>query len=318
MKKKQNTKRKKLRARHAKAVVTGGAGFIGSHIVDALVSRGFEVHVVDNYAGGKRKDRINEGAIYHDMDVRDDGALLSVMRGASYVFHEAALPRVQYSVEHPTETFSVNVGGTVSALNAAHKAGVERFVYAASSSVYGDHDVPLLHEDLPARPQSPYGLQKYKGELACRMWHEVYGLPTVSLRYFNVYGPRLDPNGAYALVIGKFLKQRAAGKPLTIWGKGTHTRDFTHVRDIVTANMLAMDSKKVGSGEVINIGAGRDISVKELASMIGGAVVHEKERREPAFTKADIRLAKKLLGWVPSVSFEDGIKELKKMFNVDL
>lgn len=316
MKKKKNTKHKKSR-RSMKVVVTGGGGFIGSHIVDALVIRGLDVHVVDNYAGGKRKDRMNERATYHDIDVRDDKALFSVMRGASYVFHEAALPRVQYSIEYPTETFSVNVGGTISALNAAHKAGVKRFIYAASSSVYGDHDVPLLHEDLPARPQSPYGLQKYKGELACRMWSRVYGLPTVSLRYFNAYGPRLDPNGAYALVIGKFLKQRASGKPLTIWGSGAHTRDFTHVRDIVNANMLAMDSKKVGSGEVINIGAGRDISVKELASIVGGKIVHEKERSEPAFTKADITLAKKLLGWAPSVSFEEGMAELKKIFKID-
>ena len=295
-----------------KAVVTGGAGFIGSHLVSELVTRGFDVHVVDNFAGGRMENRIRPKATYHEVDIRDYEKLAPIIIGASYVFHEAALPRVQFSIEHPQETFSVNVDGLVSVLRASHEGGVKRLVYAASSSAYGDQETMPLSEDFPAQPKSPYGLQKYIGELSCRLWSEVYGLPTVSLRYFNVYGLNFDPNGPYALVIGKFLLQKSKGEPLTITGDGTHTRDFTNVRDIVHANMLAMESDKVEKGEVINIGAGRNVSVNEVAAMIGGPVVHVEPRLEPAHTLADITRAKKLLGWEPTVKLEDGIAELKK------
>ncbi|MDO8552856.1 MAG: NAD-dependent epimerase/dehydratase family protein [bacterium] len=295
-----------------KAVVTGGAGFIGSHIVSELVKRGFEVHVIDNYAGGRREDRVNPKAIYHESDIRYYDEIAPIIKGAEYVFHEAALPRVQFSIENPLETFSVNVDGLVSVLRASHEGGVKRLIYAASSSAYGDQETLPLSEELPAQPKSPYGLQKYIGEMSCRLWSEVYGLSTVSLRYFNVYGSKFDPNGPYALVIGKFLLQKSQGNPLTINGDGTHTRDFTNIRDIVSANMLAMESDNVGKGEVINIGAGRNASVNEVASMIGGPVVHVDPRLEPAHTRADNRKAKKLLGWEPTVKLEDGIAELKK------
>lgn len=295
-----------------KVVVTGGAGFIGSHIVDSFVESGSDVHIVDNYAGGKRDDRINPKATYHNVDIRDYDKLAPIIAGATYVFHEAALPRVQYSIENPQETFSVNVDGLVSVLRAAHEGKVKRLVYAASSSAYGDQTTMPLNESLPAQPKSPYGLQKYIGELSCRLWSEVYGLPTVSLRYFNVYGPKFDPDGAYALVIGKFLKQRKGGKPLTITGDGTQTRDFTHVKDVVRANLLAAESSQVGKGEVINIGAGRNVSVNDLAAMIGGESVHVEARLEPHDTLADNRKAKELLKWEPSIKLEDGIAELKK------
>jgi len=295
-----------------KAVVTGGAGFIGSHLVAELVKRGFDVHVVDNFAGGRMESRIHPKATYHNVDIRDYEALAPIVAGASYIFHEAALPRVQFSIEHPQETFSVNVEGFVSVLRAAHEGGVKRVVYAASSSAYGDQVKMPLSEDLPAQPKSPYGLQKYIGELSCRVWSDVYGLSTVSLRYFNVYGPNFDPNGPYALVIGKFLLQKSKGQPLTITGDGTHTRDFTHVRDIVRANMLAMESTKVGKGEVLNIGAGRNVSVNEVAAMVGGPVVHVEPRLEPAHTLADTTRARELLGWEPTIKLEDGIAELKK------
>lgn len=295
-----------------RAVVTGGAGFIGSHLVSELVSRGFDVHVVDNYAGGKREDRMNPKATYHEVDIRDYDKLAPIVAGAEYVFHEAALPRVQFSIEHPQETFSVNVNGLVSVLRASHEGKVRRVVYAASSSAYGDQETLPLSEDLPAQPKSPYGLQKYIGELSCRLWSDVYGLSTVSLRYFNVYGPGFDPNGPYALVIGKFLLQKSQGKPLTITGDGTHTRDFTNVRDIVAANMLAMESSNVGKGEVINIGAGRNVSINDVAKIIGGPSVHVEPRLEPAHTLADTTRAKTLLGWKPTVKLEDGIAELKK------
>jgi nucleoside-diphosphate-sugar epimerase len=295
-----------------KAVVTGGAGFIGSHLVVELLKRGFEVHVIDNFAGGRMEARIHPKATYHEVDIRDYESIAPVVKGAEYVFHEAALPRVQFSIEHPQETFSVNVDGLVSVLRASHEGGIKRLIYAASSSAYGDQEKMPLSEDSPAQPKSPYGLQKYIGELSCRLWSEVYGLSTVSLRYFNVYGPHFDPNGPYALVIGKFFLQKSLGQPLTITGDGTHTRDFTNVRDTVNANMLAMESGKVGNGEVINIGAGRNVSVNEVASMIGGPVAHVDPRLEPAHTLADITKAKALLGWEPTVNLEDGIAELKK------
>jgi len=296
-----------------KVVVTGGAGFIGSNLVDALLEKDFEVHVIDNYAGGKRDDRVNPKATYHEADIRDFAKIAPVIKGAKYVFHEAALPRVQFSIENPELTFSVNVDGFVSVLRAAHEGGVSRLVYAASSSAYGDQAVLPLSEDLPAMPKSPYGLQKYVGALSCRVWSEVYKLPTVSLRYFNVYGPKFDPNGAYALVIGRFLKQKKEGTPLTITGDGTQTRDFTHVSDIVRANLLAAESPNVGKGETINIGAGRNVSVNDLAAMIGGESVHVEARLEPHDTKADNRKAKELLGWEPTIKLEDGIVELKKI-----
>jgi len=299
-----------------KTVVTGGAGFIGSHIVDALVERGDEVHVVDNFAAGKREDRINPEATYHEVDIRDFNTLAPIVAGAKYVFHEAALPRVQFSIENPELTFSVNAGGTVSVLRAAHEGGVARVIYAASSSAYGDQETLPLSESLPAQPKSPYGLQKYVGELSCRLWSEIYGLPTVSLRYFNAYGPKFDPDGAYALVIGKFFKQKKEGVPLTITGDGTHTRDYTHVRDIVRANLLAAESTQVGKGEVINIGAGRNVSVNDLAAMIGGPTIHVEARLEPAHTLADNSLARKLLEWEPTTRLEEGIAELKKSMNL--
>jgi UDP-glucose 4-epimerase len=299
-----------------KVVVTGGAGFIGSNLVDALLEKGHDVHVIDNYAGGKRDDRINPKATYHDADIREFSTIAPIIAGAKYVFHEAALPRVQYSIENPELTFSVNALGTVSVLRAAHEGGVSRFIYAASSSAYGDQVKMPLSEDLPAMPKSPYGLQKYIGELSCRVWSEVYKLPTVSLRYFNVYGPKFDPNGAYALVIGKFLKQKTEGMPLTITGDGTQTRDFTHVSDIVRANLLAAESPNVGKGETINIGAGRNVSVNDLAMMIGGPSEHVEARLEPHDTRADNRKAKELLGWEPTVKLEDGIAELKTLMGV--
>lgn len=296
-----------------KMIVTGGAGFIGAHLVDALVERGDEVHVIDNYAAGKREDRFNEKAIYHDADIRDFDAIVPLMAGARYVFHEAALPRVQFSIEHPLETLAVNVTGSANVLRAAHLGKVERVVCASSGSVYGDQETMPLSEEMPPLPKSPYGLHKYMMELMCRMWSDVYGLPTVSLRYFNIYGPRMDPEGAYALAIAKFLKQRQEGKPITIWGDGSNTRDFTHVQDAVRANLLAAESERVGKGDVLNIGAGRNISVNEVAAMIGGPMVHEPERLEPKYALADNRKAKTLLGWEPLTSLEDGIMELKSL-----
>ncbi|KKW20862.1 MAG: hypothetical protein A2W52_03810 [Candidatus Taylorbacteria bacterium RIFCSPHIGHO2_02_49_25] len=303
------------RQNNVKVVVTGGAGFIGSHVTDALVLRGFEVHVIDNLSAGK-KENVNPKAVFHRADIRELAALSPIIKGAQFVFHLAALPRVQYSIEHPKETHDVNVTGTLNVLMASKEGGVMRVIYSASSSAYGNQKTLPLREDMIPMPKSPYGLHKYIGEQYCRVWSAVYGIETVSLRYFNVYGPRMNPGGAYALAIGKFLKQKKEGRPLTIWGDGTQTRDFTHVSDVVRANLLAMKSKKVWGGEAINIGAGRNFSVNELAKLIGGPIVHEPPRIEPHDTLADSSLAKKLLGWKPTVALEEGIAELRKVWGL--
>jgi UDP-glucose 4-epimerase len=298
-----------------KVIVTGGAGFIGANLTDALLERGYDVHVIDNLSKGKREN-VDSRAVFHEEDIRDLARIEPIFEGAKFVFHLAALPRVKYSIEYPALTGEVNVMGIQNVLIASEKAKVSRVVYSASSSAYGDSEVFPLHEGLPANPKSPYGLQKYIGELYARVWYTVYGLPTVSLRYFSVYGPKLDPDGDYALVIGKFLKQRKEDAPLTITGDGTQTRDFTHVRDVVHANILAAESEKVGKGEVINIGAGKNYTINRLAEIIGGEIEYVAPRLEPHDTLADNSLAKKLLNWEPQVPFEDGVAELKKIFGI--
>jgi UDP-glucose 4-epimerase len=298
-----------------KKVVVGGAGFIGSTLAKALLDAGHEVHVVDNLSGGKREN-IPSTAIFHEMDMNDTAALTEVFKGAEHVFHLAALPRVQYSIEHPIETNHANIDGTLSVLVAAKDAKVKKVLYSASSSAYGNQEVMPLVETMPAHPISPYGLHKYVGELYCRLFSEVYGLPTVSLRYFNVYGPGASAEGAYALVIAKFFKQRLEGTPMTITGDGTQTRDYTHVRDVVRANILAAESPNVGKGDVVNIGAGNNASVNKIAELIGGRAEHIAPRLEPHDTLADNSLAKKLLGWEPQVTLEEGIAELKKLSNL--
>lgn len=290
-------------------IVVGGAGFIGSNITDTLVKKGYEIHVIDNLTGGKL-ELVNEKAIFHEVDIRNYEDIASIIKGADTVFHLAALPRVQYSIENPIETNEVNIGGTVNVLTASQKGGVRRVVYSASSSAYGNQEIMPLVETMPTKPLSPYGLQKYVGEQYCALFSEVYGLETVSLRYFNVYGKNQDPEGPYALVIGKFLKQKKEGIPLTITGSGEQTRDFTSVHDVVRANILASESKKVGKGEVINIGAGKNCSIHTLAKIIGGEIEYVEARLEPMHTLADISKAKELLGWEPTVVLEDGIKEL--------
>lgn len=302
-----------------KGVVTGGAGFIGCHLVDALVEAGWGVHVIDNYAGGRFPDRINPRATYHEIDIRSTEEVAKVCEGADTIFHTAALPRVQYSIEHPVETTDVNVTGTASVLTAAVQAKVRRVVYSASGSAYGEQVVMPLVETMPANPVNPYGLQKHIGELLMKTWATTYGLETVSLRYFNVYGPKLDPSGPYALAVGAFLLAKKEGRPLTIFGDGTITRDYTHVRDIVQANLLAAESKDVGRGEVMNIGAGRNVTIQHLAELINGGkegIQYAAPRIEAHDSKADNTLAQKLIGWKPQVSLEEGIAELKPLFGL--
>ncbi|MBU2103847.1 NAD-dependent epimerase/dehydratase family protein [Patescibacteria group bacterium] len=301
-----------------KVVVTGGAGFIGSHVTDALLAAGNEVHVVDNLVNGRKED-VPEGALLHEVDVLDTDALREIFKDADGVFHFAALPRVTYSYDYPEESHSANIDGTFSVLMAARDAGVRRVVYAGSSSSYGTQDTLPFTEDMQVRPVSLYAFQKFAGEEYARLFTENYGLETVTLRFFSVYGPRMRPDGGYALAIPKFLACRKEGKPLPITGDGSHTRDFTHVRDVVRACLSAMESSSVGGGEVINIAAGRNISVDALASLIGG----EREYLDPRpgdaqDTYGDTARAQALLSWEPSITLEEGIEELKREWGIEV
>ena len=294
-----------------KAVVTGGAGFIGSNLAAALVEAGWETHIIDTNPSFRR-DSLPKEVTLHEADIRSTDTIQAIFERADVVFHTAAVPRVPYSIEHPVETTDFNITGTVSVLTAAVRAKVRRVVYSASGSAYGEQTTLPLIETMTANPVNPYGLQKYVGELFATLWSETYGIETVSLRYFNVYGPGLDPNGPYALAIGKFALARKNNEPITIFGDGTVTRDFTHVSDVVRANLLAAESSKVGKGEVINIGAGRQTSIKALADMFGGEIMYGPPRIEAHDSLADITKAKALLGWEPKVTLEDGIAALKK------
>lgn len=298
-----------------KMVVTGGAGFIGSNLSAALVQKGFDVHIVDRDPSFRRAT-LPAAATLHEKDIRHTDEMQHLFQGADVVFHTAAVPRVPYSIEHPVETTDENITGTVSVLTAAVRAKVRRVVYSSSGSAYGEQKTLPFIETMVASPVNPYGLQKYVGELFANMWVDIYGLETVSLRYFNVYGPGLDPNGPYALAIGKFLMARKNNQPITIFGDGTLTRDFTHVHDVVRANMLAAESSKVGKGEVINIGTGRNVAIQALAEMFGGPIEYGPPRIEAHDALADNRKAKELLGWEPTVNLEEGIAELKKEWGV--
>ena len=294
-----------------KCLVTGGAGFIGSNLVDALVTQGHRVEIIDNLLTGK-KENLNKKAKFHKLDIRNLKAIKPLFKNIDWVFHLAAFPRVQPSIEDPVTSNDINLNGTLNVLMAARDAKVKRFVYSASSSAYGNQTSMPLKENMPASPLSPYGLQKYVGELYCRLFYEIYGLPTVCLRYFNVYGKRQATEGAYCLVMGIFVNQRLNGKPMTITGDGKQKRDYTSVVDVVAANVLAAESKKVGKGESINIGRGKNYSVNDLARMIGGSVVYLPPRIEPRETLADNSLAKKLLGWSPKKNLPEWIVSYKK------
>lgn len=296
-------------------LITGGAGFIGTNLSERLVREGHKVVVVDDLSGGKA-ERLPKEVIFHKLDICNTEELTKAMKGVDIVVHLAALPRVQFSIEHPFDAQRVNVDGTLSVVESARMAGVKRIVYAASSSAYGDQAVMPLVETMPPQPKSPYGLHKYYGEILMKLWHDIHGIETVSLRFFNVYGPHFDPNGAYALVIGKFLKQRSEGSPMTITGDGEQTRDFTHVRDTIDAVIRATQSDKVGSGEVFNVGAGRNASINKIAEIIGGPVEYLPARLEPKHTLADSSSIRNALGWQPTVALEDGIGELKKEFGL--
>lgn len=299
-------------------LVTGGAGFIGSHIVHRLVSDGCPVRVLDNFTTGKREniadvmDRIElmEGSIA-DLDT-----VRTAMRGVDYVLHQAALPSVPRSVEDPIASNLANIDGTLNVLVAARDAGAKRVVYASSSSVYGDSPTMPKREDMPPNPLSPYALTKLAGEFYCRVFYTIYGLETVSLRYFNVFGPRQDPASQYAAVIPRFVTAMLAGEQPVIYGDGTQTRDFTFVGNNVEANLLACTAPGA-AGKVFNIACGERYSLLDLVNMInrllGTDIQPRFEPGRPGDVKhslADISRAAETLGYSPSVGFEDGLREV--------
>ena len=303
-----------------KYVVVGGAGFIGSNIVDKLVEQNHEVVVIDNLSTGKREN-INPKVKLEYIDISDpkqDKNMTEVMKGADSVFLLAAKARVQPSIENPVEYETNNTIGTLNVLKCASDAGVRRVVYSASSSAYGNTEkLPSVESD-PVNPLSPYGAQKYYGEVMCKMFSEVYGLETVSLRYFNIYGERQNVGGAYAMVIGIFADQKLKGEVMTINGDGEQRRDFTYVGDVVNANILASQSEKVGNGEVINIGNGDNRSINEIADMIGDNKVNVAPVIEPPETLADNSKARELLGWEPKGNIDTWIPKYKKEMGLDV
>jgi UDP-glucose 4-epimerase len=294
-----------------KAVVTGGAGFIGSHVVDLLVDRGFHVVVIDNFSGGHLRNleqhRENPRVTVHRADICQLTPGCPWFAEVQYVFHLGGIGDVVPSIERPLDYMHANVTGTLAVLEAARVAGVGKLVYAASSSCYGfAPDVPTS-EQAPIALEYPYALSKYLGECVVLHWGKVYGLPVVSLRLFNVYGPRSRTSGAYGAVFGVFLAQKLNGLPFTVVGNGRQTRDFVYVTDVAQAFLLAAESQC--TNEILNVGAGRPQSVNRLVELLGADDVDHVPKRpgEPDCTWADIRKIRDRLGWRPQVSFEEGV-----------
>jgi len=309
-----------------RAIVTGGAGFIGSNLVDRLVDDGHEVIIFDNYSTGK-KENVNPKAKFFLVDISHqpsfkDKTMEEIMTGVDVVFHLAALARVQPSIENPIEFHNTNVNGTLNMLDACKRYGVKRFVFSSSSSVYGD----VREEDLPTseeselNPMSPYALHKLQGEQYCKLYSELHGLETACLRYFNVYGERQATEGAYCLVMGVFAQQLLDGGVMTINGDGEQVRDFTYVGDVVQANVklgtMENNHPQLFDGEVFNIGNGEGYSVNEVADLLGGDRVHNPPVIEPKITKADNSKARKYLDWKPTQDFKEWVKGWKEELGI--
>lgn len=306
-----------------KALVTGGGGFIGSHIVMRLLDGGHEVRVIDDFSTG-RKENLAGAAGRIDLregDLRDPDAVRGAVEGVDWVFHEAALPSVARSVEDPLSTNAVNVQGTLQLLLAARDAGVRRVVYAASSSAYGDTPTLPKIETMPPSPLSPYALQKYAGEQYCVMFSRLYGLETVALRYFNVFGPRQDPAGFYSAVIPRFIVQLARGEKPTVFGDGEQSRDFTYIDNVVDANLLAAERSEA-VGEVINVACGERITLNrllaELCDILGVDIPAEHappRAGDVRHSLADISKAHRLLGYEPGIALREGLERTAAFFH---
>jgi nucleoside-diphosphate-sugar epimerase len=300
-------------------LVSGGAGFIGSHLVERLLSRGDRVRIVDDFSSGRREN-VPAGVELVEGDLADPAVATKAAAGCQYVLHEAAIPSVPRSVKDPVRSHRANVEGTLNLLVAARDAGVKRLVFAGSSSVYGDAAVLPKREDMRPSPLSPYALQKLIGEQYCQMFTRLYGLETVTTRYFNVFGPRQQPGSPYSGVISLFIDALASGKAPTVLGDGKQTRDFTFVSDVVTGVLRCCEAPHV-SGEVINVAAGGRISLLDLIKTLQTIL---KSHVAPTFgpvregdvkdSQADISKARKLLDFSPSVSFEDGLAQTVAWF----
>ena len=308
----------------AKILVTGGAGFIGSNLTEALLKQGHQVRVLDNFSTGKRENLAFNGAYPSfeiiEGDIRDLNFCQKTIKGTEFVFHQAALPSVQRSMEDPLTSNSVNVEGTLNVLLAARDAGVRRLIYASSSSVYGDTPTLPKREVMPANPLSPYALQKYIGEQYCRLFFQLYGLETVSLRYFNIFGPKQDPTSIYSAVIPKFIDALLEGRPPVIFGDGEQSRDFTYIDNVLQANLLAMTREHL-NGETINIACGRRTSVNQLLNILknimGSKVLpiyQERRKGDVRDSLADIQKGKQVLNYEPQVEIEAGLKRTVEYF----
>ena len=301
-----------------KCLVIGGAGFIGSNLVDGLISDKHQVQVWDNLSTGKRNN-VNPRAHFINCNINGNYNAKKVLMeefSPDIVFHLAALARVQPSIENPIEYHNTNVNGMLNILNLCVDCGVKRFVFSSSSSVYGDVEKLPTTEESPLNPMSPYALHKLIGEQYCTLYSKLYGLETVSLRYFNVYGERQATEGAYCLVMGIFAQQRLNGEPMTINGDGEQRRDFTYVGDVVEANIKAAFTKMKLEGDVFNIGNGDNRSVNEIADMIGGDKIHRDPVIEPKETLADNGKVKFLLDWEPTTEIEDWIIKYKEELGI--
>jgi UDP-glucose 4-epimerase len=287
----------------SKVLVTGGSGFIGSHLVDRLIELGHSVISVDT------KPRLNPNAAGRLVNINDRSHTVDTYKDVDYVFHVAGQARVQPSIHNPQDSIINNVNATAKVLQLSKEAGVKRVIYSMTSSIYGSHQPPHT-EDMSPQPLSPYAVSKLAGEQLCKVYSELYGLETASLRYFNVYGPRESDFGVYTTVVKKFLQQQAAGEPLTIVGDGEQRRDFTHVYDIIEANIAAMNYQGELKGEIFNIGAGHSYSINEIANLISIDRQHLPARLgEARETLADNSKAKDILGWTPKLNLEDYIAE---------
>lgn len=292
----------------AKVIVTGGAGFIGSYVVDACLASGHATTVIDNYSTGRPENigHVANRVTAIEADIGAPGAWVGAFEGADWVIHLAAIADIVPSIQNPNGYFRANVDGTFNVLQAAGAAGVKRFVYAASSSCYGIPDEYPTAETAEIRPQYPYALTKRLGEELVMHWAQVYDLPAVSLRFFNVYGPRSRTSGTYGAMFGVFLAQKLAQQPYTVVGDGTQTRDFTYVTDIADAVCMAADSQV--SGEIMNVGSGATVSVNHVVELLGGEATYVPKRPgEPDQTFADISKVQELLGWSPKISIEEGV-----------
>jgi len=305
-----------------RALVTGGAGFIGGHLVAGLISDGWRVRVLDDFSSGFESNLAEVADVVELIrgDVREEAALARAVAGVEVVFHQAAVASVPLSVAEPLRTNSVNLEGTLKVLEASRRAGVRRVVYAASSAAYGNSEELPKVETMTPEPLSPYALQKVGGELYCRLYTSLYGLETVALRYFNIFGPRQDPKSEYAAVIPRFICAALAGEGATIFGDGEQTRDFIFVQDVVRANLLAADAERA-SGAVINVATGRRISLNDLWGAIRGITgVTVASRHAPARvgdvrdSVADLSRARDLLGFEPAVDLREGLRRTVESF----